>query len=82
MCNGFIVVKCLSEDRKTDGEIVLNLNHHFGRIDSITADKAYDHIRVYEATNNHLNEAGQITIHPKANEIISATDETELRQRN
>ena len=43
--NGLIVAKWLSEYRKTDGEIAPNLIHHLGRIDSITADKAYDPTR-------------------------------------
>ena len=29
-----------------------------------------------------MNEAGQINIHPRANAVISATDEAALRQRN
>ena len=68
--------------RKTDGEIAPNLIHQFGRIDSITADKAYDQSRVYEASNDHMNEAGQINIHPRSNAVVSATDEAALRQRN
>ena len=80
--NGLIVAKWLSEYRKTDGEIAPNLIHQVGRIDSITADKAYDQSRVYEASNDHMNEAGQINIHPRANAVISATDEAALRQRN
>ena len=72
----------LSEYQKTDGEIAPNLIHQVGRIDSITADKAYDQSRVYEASNDHMNEAGQINIHPRANAVISATDEAALRQRN
>jgi hypothetical protein len=71
--NGFIVVNCLSEDRKTYGEIAPNLIHQVGRIDSITADKAYDQSRVYEATNDTLKEGGQINIHPRANAVVSAS---------
>ena len=80
--NGFILANLLSEYQKTDGEIAPNLIHQVGRIDSITADKAYDQSRVYEASNDHMNEAGQINIHPRANAVISATDEAALRQRN
>ena len=40
--NGFIVAHYLSEDRKTDDEIAPHLIHRVERIDSITADKAYD----------------------------------------
>ena len=80
--NGFIVANCLSEYRKTDGEIAPNLIHQVGRIDSITADKAYDQSRVYKASNDHMNEAGQININPRANAVVSATDEATLRQRN
>ena len=80
--NGLIVAKWLSEYRKTDGEIAPNLIHQVGRIDSITADKAYDQSRVYEASNDHMNEAGQINIHPRANAVVSASDEAALRQRN
>ena len=82
MSNGLIVAKWLSEYRKTDGEIAPNLIHHLGRMDSITADKAYDQSRVYEASNDHMNEAGQINIHPRANAVVSASDEAALRQRN
>jgi len=80
--NGFIVANLLSEYQKTDGEIAPNLIHQVGRIDSITADKAYDQSRVYEAANDQLKEGGQINIHPRANAVISATDEAALRQRN
>ena len=52
--NGLIVAKWLSEYRKTDGEIAPNLIHQVGRIDSITADKAYDQSRVYEASNDRM----------------------------
>ena len=72
----------LSEHQKTDGEIAPNLIYQVGRIDSITADKAYDQSRVYEASNDHMNEAGQINIHPRANAVVSAADEAALRQRN
>ena len=37
---------------------------------------------MYEVENDHMNEAGQINIHPRANAVISATDEAALRQRN
>lgn len=60
----------LSEYRKTDGEIAPNLIYQVGRIDSIIANKAYDQSRVYEASNDHMNEACQINIHPRANERI------------
>ena len=80
--NGFIVANLLSEYQKTDAEIAPNLIHQVGRIDSITADKAYDQSRVYEASNDHMNVAGQINIHPRANAVVSATDEAALRQRN
>ena len=48
----------------------------------MTADKAYDQSRVYGAANDHMNDPGQINIHPRANAVISATDEAALRQRN
>ena len=80
--NGFIVANVPSEYQKTDGEIASNLIHQVGRIDSITADKAYDQSRVYEAVNDQLKEGGQINIHPRANAVISAVDEAALRQRN
>ena len=54
--NGFIVVNCLSEYRKTDGEIAPNLIHQVGRIDS--ADRVYDQSRVYEAAKDHMNRVG------------------------
>ena len=68
--------------RAPNSEIAPNLIHQVGRIDSITADKAYDQSRVYEASNDHMNEAGQINIHPRANAVVSASDEAALRQRN
>ena len=80
--NGLIVAKWLSEYRKTDGEIAPNLIHQVARIDSIPADKAYDQSRVYEAANDALKDHGQINIHPRANAVISTTDEAALRQRN
>ena len=82
MSNGFFVANYLSEYQKTDGEIAPNLIHQFGRIDSIAADKAYDQSRVYKASNDHMNEAGQINIHPRVNAVVSATNEAVLRQRN
>ena len=82
MSNGLIIANCLSEDRKTNGETAPNLIQHLDQIDSITADKAYDPSRVYEAANDKLKEGGQINIHPRANAVISATDEAALRQRN
>jgi hypothetical protein len=82
MSDGFIVANCLSEYRKADGDIAPNLIHHIGRIDSITADKAYDQSRVYEAAIDHMNVPSHINIHPRANAVISATDEAALRQRN
>ena len=80
--NGFIVAHYLSEDRKTYVEIAPHLIKQEGKIDSITADKAYDQSCVYEAANNALKDHGQINIHPRANAVISATDEAALRQRN
>ena len=44
----------LSEYQKTDGEIEPNLIYHLGGIDSMTADKAYDQSRVYEAAHYAL----------------------------
>ena len=52
------------------------------KIDSITADKAYDQSRVYSAANDQLEEGGQINIHPRVNVIVSASDGAALRQRN
>ena len=80
--NGLILAKWLSEYRKTDSEIAPNLIHQVVRMDSITADKAYDQSRVYEASNDHMNEAGQINSQPRANAVVSAKDEAALRQRN
>mgnify|MGYP000185374412 CR=1 FL=1 len=77
-----IVAKWLSEYRKTDGEIAPNLIHQVGRIDSITADKAYDQSRVYEAANDALKDHGQINIHPRANAVVSASKKAALRQRS
>ena len=51
-------------------------------IDSIKTDKAYDQIRVYEASNDHMNNPGQLKTHSRANTVISATDEARLGQRN
>ena len=56
--------------------------HQVAHTDSITAKQAYDKNRVYEAVNNHMNEAGQTNIHPRANEIVLTSDEAALRQRN
>ena len=58
------------------------LNHPVIRIDSITADKAYDQSRVNEAANYALKDRGQINIHPRANAVISTTDEAAIRKRN
>ena len=80
--HGLIVANQLSEDRTTDGEIAPHLIHQVEQIDSITADKGYDQSRVYEAANDTLKEGGQINIHPRANAVISASDEAALRQRN
>ena len=82
MSKGFILANCLSEDRKTNGEIDHHLIHQVGRIDSITADKVYDQSRVYEAANDQLKEGSQINIHPRVNTIVSVSDEAALRQRN
>ena len=79
---GFIVAHYLSEDRKTDCEIAPHLIKQVGKIDSITADKGYDQSRVYVAANDQLKEGGQINIHPRANAVVSASDEAALRQRN
>jgi hypothetical protein len=76
------VANVLSDYQKADGEIAPNLIYQVGRIDSITADKAYNQNRVYEAANDALKDRGQIKIHPRANAVISATDEAALRQRN
>ena len=53
-----------------------------GHIDSVAADKDYDQIGVYEATQLHLKQGGKIMIHPKTNGVVSASGEAELRQRN
>ena len=82
MSNGLIVANCLSEDRKTDGEIAPNLIHQVGRIDSMTADQAYDQSHVYEARNDQLKEDGHIKIHSRTNAVVSAVDEVVLRPRN
>ena len=68
--SGFIVANCLSEYQKYDGEIVPNLIHQLVRVDSITADNAYDQSRVYKASNDLMNEAGQINSHPRANSVV------------
>ena len=52
--NRFIVAKCLSEDRKTDGEVAPHFIKPVSKIDSSTADKAYDQSRIYEVENDHL----------------------------
>ena len=72
----------LSEYQKTDGKNAPHLIHQVRQIDSSTADKAYDQSRVYEVLNDPLKDRGQINIHPRANAVISATDEATLRQRN
>ena len=72
----------LSEYQKTDGEIAPNLIHQVGRIDSITADKVYDQSRVYEAANDQLKEGGQVNIYPRADSVVSASDESALRQKS
>ena len=82
MSNGFIVAHYLSEDRKTDCELVPHLIYQVGRIDSFTGDKVYDQSRVYEAVNDQLKEGSQIHIHPRENPAVSASDEAALRQRN
>ena len=64
----------LREDRKTDGEIAPHLIKQVGKIDSITADKAYGQSRVYTAANDQLKNRSQITIHPRANAVIFASD--------
>ena len=82
MSKGLIVANHLSEDRKPDGKIAPNLIHQVGHINSITADKGYDQSRVYEAANDCLKEGGKVNIHPRVNAVVSASDETALRQRN
>ena len=56
--------------------------HQVVPIDSIKTDKAYDQIRVYEASNDHMNDSGQLKIHSMVNTVISALDEVRLGQRN
>ena len=80
--NGLIVAKWLSEYRKTDGEIAPHLIKQVGKIDSIAADKGYDQSRVYTAANDQLKDRGQINIHPRANAVVSVSDEAAPRQRN
>jgi hypothetical protein len=62
-------------------EITINLIHQVGQIDSITADKGYDQSRVYEATNDQMNEGDKINFYSRVNAVVSASDESELRQR-
>ena len=56
--NGLIVAHDLSEDRNTDDEIVPHLIEQVGKIDSMTADKWYDQIRIYVAVNDQLKDHG------------------------
>ena len=67
---------------ESDGEIAPHLIKQVGKIDSITADKAYDQSRVYKAVDDQLKEGGQINLQPRANAVVSASDEAALRQRN
>ena len=82
MSHGLIVAHYLSEERKTDGEIVPHLIKQIGEIDSMTDDKGYDQSRVYESANDQLKDGGQFNIHPKSNAAVSDSDEAALRQRN
>ena len=72
----------ITDDKTHDVSIASKLIQQVGEIDSITADKGYDQSRVYEAANDQLKEGGQLNIHPRANAVISASDEAALRQRN
>ena len=80
--NGLIIANHLTDERRCDGAIAPILIGQTGHIDSITADKGYDQIGVYEAAQVHLKQGGKIIIHPKANGVISASGEAALRQRN
>ena len=79
LSNGFIVAKYLSEHRKTVDEIAPHLIHQVGRVDSITADKAYDQTREYEATNDHMGDVAQINIYPRVNAVTLVSDHAALR---
>ena len=82
MSHGLIVADHLIDERGSDGVIAPILIGQTGHIDSLVADKGYDQIDVYEAGQVHLNQGGEVIIHPRANAVISASGEAALRQRN
>ena len=82
MNHGLIVANHLTDERVCDGAIAPTLIGQTGHIDSIVADKGYDQTGVYEAVLTHLNKNVKIMINPRANDVISASGEATLRQRN
>ena len=82
MSHGLIVANHLTDERGCDGVIAPILIGQTGHIDSLVADKGYDRIDVYEAGQVHLNQGGEVIIHPRVNAVISALGEAALRQRN
>ena len=80
--HGLIVANHLTDERGCDGVIAPILIDQTGHIDSLVADKGYDQNDVYEAGQVHLNQGGEVIIHPRANAVISASGEAALRQRN
>ena len=77
-----MVANHLTDERRCDEAIAPTLIRQTGNIDSIVADKGYDHIGVYETAQVHLKQSGKIMIHPKVNGVVSASGEAALRQRN
>ena len=79
MSHGLIVASDLTDERGCDGVIAPTLITQTGHIDSIVADKGYDQVSVYEAAQVHLNQGGEIIIHPRAYGVVTASGEAALR---
>ena len=70
-----IVANHLTDERSCDGTIAPTLIGQTGHIDSIAADKGYDQVGVYEAAQVHLKRGEEMKLHPRANEVVTASGE-------
>ena len=80
--DGLIVASHLTDERVPDGNIAPDLIKHAGSMSTLTADKAYNQIGVYQAAIDHGSTDLQLLIHPQTDSVISASNQVALRQRD
>ena len=82
MSDELTVASHLTDERVPDGSIAPELIKQAGSMSTLTADKAYDQIGVYQAAIDHGSTDLKLLIHPRTDAVISASNQAALRQRD